>query len=86
MLNENERTPMMTLFRKACLTYNNMRSNDEPTVSYANFKVRLTHHTQNDEYEAANIDLNEFAWMFWRMHVTNAYRLKDISNKRNVCI
>ena len=85
MVNENERTPMMILFRKASLTYSKMPSNDEPTVSYAIFKMRLAHHTPNNECEAANIDLNEFAWMFWRMHVTNAYRLKYISNRRNVC-
>ena len=86
MVNENERTPMMILFRKASLTYNKMLSNDEPTVSYAIFMMRLAHHTPNNECEAANIDFNEFAWMFWRMHVTNTYRLKYISNKRNVCI
>ena len=86
MVNENERTPKMILFRKASLTYNKMLSNEEPTVSYAIFKVRLAHHIPNNECEAANIDLNEFAWMFWRMHVTNAYRLKYISNRRKVCI
>ena len=86
MVNENERTPMMNLFRKACLTYNKMLANDEPTVSYANFKVRLAYHTPNKQCAVANVDLNEFAWMFWRMHVTNAYRLKYISNRRDVCI
>ena len=86
MVNENERTPMMILFRKASLTYNKMLSNDEPTVSDAIFQMRLAHHTPNNKCEAANIDSNEFAWMFWRMHVTNAYRLKYIPNKRNVCI
>ena len=86
MVNENERTPMMILFRKASLTYNKMLSNDEPTVSYAIFKMRLAHHTPNNECEAASIDFNEFVWMFWRMHVTNACRLKYIPNKRNVCI
>ena len=86
MVNENERTPIMTLFRKACLTYNKMLSNDDPTVSYANFKMRMAKHTSNNEYEDANIDSNAFACMFWRKHVTNKYRLKYISNKRNVCI
>ena len=71
MVNENERTPMMTLFRKARLTYNKILSNDEQTASYANFKIQLAKHTLNNEYEAASIDSNEFARMFWRRHVSN---------------
>ena len=59
MVNENERTPKMILFRKASLTYNKMLANDDPTVSYANFKVRLAHHTPNNECEAANIVFND---------------------------
>ena len=89
MVNENERTPKMILFRKASLTYNKMlvrSDNNEPTISYAIFKVRLAQHIPNNECEAANIDLKEFAWMFRKMHVTNTYRLKYISNERSVCI
>jgi hypothetical protein len=73
----NQRSPLMKIYRKADMTY---ISFEGPTISYVQFKVKLSKHVSDDEWKDAETNLDAFAHLYWRMKITTQKRVEHLTS------
>jgi hypothetical protein len=75
----NKRSPLMKIYRKADMTY---IAFEGPTISYVQFKVKLSKHVSDDEWKEAETNLDSFAHLYWRMKITTKKRVGHLTSRK----